>query len=196
MLYGKGKLGKYPYFTQLTQVALFLQYQINLKEYSLLEVKAMSSLLLKELATKGTIEKLETVLTLSNILLARSPDSSSQEAFLCTITNLLEDAIQCLKPRDPIVITVPRDASVCPCPLYQSCDKCKKFEPRTKKPAPEYKEITIKPAGDSTVCPCDDCMKSKPRKRTWTAQQKAEHSAHLKGLWAAKKAAKAVTIPL
>ena len=156
----------------------------------------MSSLLFEELAAKGTIEKLETVLTLSNILLARSADSSYQEAFLCTITNLLEESIQSLKPRDPIVITVPRDASVCPCPLYQSCDKCKKFEPRTKKPAPEYKEITIKSPEDSNVCPCNDCMKSKPRKNIWTAERKAEHSAHLKGLWAAKKAAKAATIPL
>ena len=129
----------------------------------------MSSQLFKELAAKGTVEKLETALTLSNILYARSADSSSQEAFLSTITDLLQEAIDSLKTPEPALVkinhltTVPRDASVCPCPLYQSCDKCKKFEPRTK--------------------------------RIWTAEQRAEHSAHLKGLWAAKKAAKA-TLPL
>jgi len=126
----------------------------------------MSSLLFKELATKGTIEKLETALTLSNILYARSADSSSQEAFLSTISDLLQEAIVSLKAPAP--------------------------EPKSV----QLKEITIKPAGDSNVCPCDDCMKSKPRKNIWTAERKAEHSAHLKGLWAAKKAAKAATIPL
>lgn len=125
----------------------------------------MSSQLFKELAAKGTVEKLETALTLSNILYARSADSSSQEAFLSTITDLLQEAIDSLKTPEaapapaPIILHTsrpPRDASVCPCPLYQSCDKCKKFEPRSK--------------------------------RTWTAEQKAEHSARLKASWAAKKA--------
>jgi hypothetical protein len=142
-----------------------------LKEFSLLEAKAMSSQLFKELAAKGTVEKLETALTLSNILYARSADSSSQEAFLSTITDLLQEAIDSLKtpeaaPEPEAIIQhirPARNAAVCPCPLYQSCDKCKKFEPRTK--------------------------------RIWTAEQRAEHSAHLKGLWAAKKAFKA-TLPL
>lgn len=135
-----------------------------MKVFSLLEAKAMSSQLFKELAAKGTVEKLETALTLSNILYARSADSSSQEAFLSTITDLLQEAIDALKTPEAApetvvlnhLTTVPRDASVCPCPLYQSCDKCKKFEPRSK--------------------------------RTWTAEQKAEHSARLKASWAAKKA--------
>jgi hypothetical protein len=145
----------------------------------------MSSQLFKELADKGMVEKLETALSLSNILYARSKDSSSQEAFLSTIVDLLQESIDYLKGDSPrplsakpkpeeykyveIKNSTARNPAVCPCPLYQSCDKCKKFEPRTK--------------------------------RTWTAEQKAEHSAHLKGLWAAKKAFKAtmeghLTIPL
>jgi hypothetical protein len=65
----------------------------------------------------------------------------------------------------------------------------------------EIKEVTIKPARDASVCPCplfqscDACKKFLPRKRTWTAEQKAEHSAKVKASLAAKKA-KATGTPL
>lgn len=38
------------------------------------------------------------------------------------------------KPEEIKEVTIKpaRDASVCPCPLYQSCNECKKFLPRTK----------------------------------------------------------------
>jgi len=64
----------------------------------------------------------------------------------------------------------------------------------------EIKEVTIKPARDASVCPCplfqscDVCKKFLPRKRTWTAEQKAEHSAKVKASLAAKKAK--ATVPL
>ena len=64
----------------------------------------MSSQLFKELADKGTVEKLETALSLSSILYARSKDSSSEEAFLSTIVDLLQEAIDYLKdPEAPII---------------------------------------------------------------------------------------------
>ena len=124
----------------------------------------MSSQLMKELADKGTVEKLETALSLSNILYARSRDSSSQEAFLSTIVDLLQEAIDYLKaPETPTIEHVPvkdvivqNNRLICVCGLYQTCAVCKKYEPRTK--------------------------------NTWTAEKKAEQSAKLKARWAAKKA--------
>jgi hypothetical protein len=73
----------------------------------------MSSQLFKELADKGTAEKLETALSLSNILYARSRDSSSQEAFLSTIVDLLQEAIDYLKaPETPTIEHVTKDVFV------------------------------------------------------------------------------------
>lgn len=73
----------------------------------------MSSQLFKELADKGTVEKLETALSLSNILYARSRDSSSQEAFLSTIVDLLQEAIDYLKaPEPPTIEHVTKDVFV------------------------------------------------------------------------------------
>ena len=144
----------------------------------MLEAKAMSSQLFKELADKGTVEKLETALSLSNILYARSRDSSSQEAFLSTIVDLLQEAIDYLKaPETPTIehvavkdVFVKDNGLVCICGLYQTCSYCKKYEPRTPKPEAE--------------------PQPKPKSTAWTAERRAEHSAHLKGIWAAKKAFK------
>lgn len=137
------------------------------------EAKAMSSQLFKELADKGTVEKLETALSLSNILYARSRDSSSQEAFLSTIVDLLQEAIDYLKaPEPPTIEHVTKDVfvetkgAICVCGLYQTCSICKKYEKRTPKPEAE----------------------PKPKSTAWTAERRAEQSAKLKASWIAKKA--------
>ena len=130
----------------------------------------MSSQLFKELADKGTVEKLETALSLSSILYARSKDSSSEEAFLSTIVDLLQEAIDYLKdPEAPIIqhlavkdVTVENKGLVCVCGLYQTCAICKKFEPRPPKP--------------------------KNKTTGWTAERRAEQSAKMKALCAARKA--------
>ena len=136
----------------------------------------MSSQLFKELADKGTVEKLETALSLSSILYARSKDSSSEEAFLSTIVDLLQEAIDYLKdPEAPIIqhlavkdVTVENKGVFCVCDLFQTCAACKKFQSQTPKP-----EADPKPKNKTTV---------------WTAERRAEQSAKLKASWAAKKA--------
>jgi len=121
-------------------------------------------------SNKVLAEKLRSARAIVGFLHKKTTENSMDEDMLDAVWNILDDAV------GQLLLPVP-EAIVLGKPV-------------------ELKEITIKLPEDPNVCPCDDCMKSKTRKRTWTAEQKAQHSAHLKGLWAAKKAAKAATIPL
>ena len=103
----------------------------------MLEVKAMSS-------NQLLAEKIRSARRVVGFLHRKADANSMDDDMLEYVWETLDDAVaQLVLPViETIVLPAPgeikditikpaRDASVCPCPLFQSCDKCKKFEPRT-----------------------------------------------------------------
>lgn len=88
-------------------------------------------------------EKLRAARRIVGMLNKQTEGNSLNEDMLEWVWETLDDAVDHLllpvpapetKPTEIKEITIrpPRDASVCPCPLYQSCNECKKFVPRTR----------------------------------------------------------------
>ena len=101
----------------------------------MLEVGNMSS-------NQVLAEKLRSAREVVGFLFKKTKDDSMDEDMLDHVWNILNDAVGALllPTPEPIVLAAPapapiivhtsrppRDASVCPCPLYQSCSVCKKF---------------------------------------------------------------------
>ena len=122
-------------------------------------------------------EKLRSAREIVGFLFKKTKEDSMDEDMLDHVWNILNDSVKelVLPAPEQIVLAAPapapiilhtsrppRDATVCPCPLYQSCSVCKKFEPRPPKP--------------------------KNKTTGWTAERRAEQSAKMKALCAARKA--------
>lgn len=99
-------------------------------------------------------EKIRSARRVVGFLFKKAPANSMDDEMLEYVWETLDDAVAqlvlpvleaiVLPAPEPvqlkdITIKPPRDASVCPCPLYQSCNECKKFEPRTRKWTAEKK---------------------------------------------------------